>query len=197
LREVNNEKIIQKQLEEAIKLKKYLQNNTKVLETLAEIITKVFENGGKLVLFGNGGSASDAQHIAAELVGKYYLARAPLPAISLTGNISALTAIANDMDYADIFARQVGGLVKKGDAVIGLSTSGNSLNVIRGIEEAKKLGATAIAFTGEGGKLKDIADHVLTVPSSDTPRIQEAHITAGHIICYLVEKALFGTNSSK
>jgi D-sedoheptulose 7-phosphate isomerase len=195
MRKMEYQTTIQKQLEEAISLKKYLQNNTEILETIAGILTTAFKRSHKVVLFGNGGSASDAQHIAAELVGKYYLERSPLPAISLTGNISALTAIANDISYEDVFARQVNALVRKGDAVIGLSTSGNSVNVIRGIQEAQKIGAITIAFTGQGGKLKDIADYSLAVPSSDTPRIQEAHITAGHIICYLIEEALFGENS--
>jgi D-sedoheptulose 7-phosphate isomerase len=195
MRKMEYQTTIQKQLEEAISLKKYLQNNTEILETIAGILTTAFKKSHKVVLFGNGGSASDAQHIAAELVGKYYLERSPLPAISLTGNISALTAIANDISYEDVFARQVNALVRKGDAVIGLSTSGNSVNVIRGIQEAQKIGAITIAFTGQGGKLKDIADYSLAVPSLDTPRIQEAHITAGHIICYLIEEALFGENS--
>lgn len=187
--------MIQKQLEEAITLKKYLQNNNAILQNIAEKIVDVFKSGHKIVLFGNGGSAADAQHIAAELMGKYKLERPPLPAIILTGNISTLTAIANDINYSDVFARQVIGLVKRGDAVIGFSTSGNSINIIRGIEEAKKMGAVTIAFTGNRGKLKDIAEFALAIPSIDTPRIQEAHITAGHIICYLIEQALFGKNS--
>ena len=189
---MNKEKIIKQQLEDSIILKIFLQNNTGILDTIAEQIIQVFRQGNKVVLFGNGGSASDAQHIAAELVGKFYLNRPSLPAISLTGNISALTAIANDISYADIFDRQVQGIVKKGDAVIGFSTSGNSENVIRGIAKAKQIGAVTIAFTGSGGKLKELADYTLVVPSTDTPRIQEAHITAGHIICYLVEEAIFG-----
>ena len=145
-----------------------------------------------MLLFGNGGSAADAQHIACELGGKFYLDRAPLPVIALTTNTSSLTAIGNDYSYEEIFARQVRGLAKQGDIVVGISTSGNSPNVLRGIEEAKQLGAITVAFTGQGGRLKELAEYVLSVPSSDTPRIQEAHITAGHIICYLVEDTLFG-----
>jgi len=115
-----------------------------------------------------------------------------LPAIALTTNTSSLTAIGNDYGYEEVFARQVKGLVREGDIVIGISTSGNSPNVLRAIEEAKRLGVTTIAFTGQGGRLRELAEYVLSVPSKDTPRIQEAHITAGHIICYLVEEALFG-----
>lgn len=194
---MSKNKVIAKQLEDAVVINKHLQNNTEIIENIAEQLVQVFNRGNKVVLFGNGGSASDAQHIAAELVGKFYLKRPALPAISLVGNISALTAIANDLSYADIFERQVQGFVQKGDAAIGLSTSGNSENVIRGIVKAKLLGAVTISFTGSGGKLKEIADFALAVPSTDTPRIQEAHITAGHIICYLVEEAIFGDNTSK
>jgi D-sedoheptulose 7-phosphate isomerase len=194
---VSKKDVIIKQIEDAIVIKKYLQNDTSVLENIADELIKVFNRGNKVVLFGNGGSASDAQHIAAELVGKFYFNRPSLPAITLTGNISALTAIANDLSYAEIFERQVQGLVNKGDAVIGLSTSGNSENVIRGILKAKETGAVTLAFTGSAGKLKELADYTLAIPSTDTPRIQEAHITAGHIICYLIEEALFGDNRSK
>ena len=187
---------IVKQIEDSIKLKKYLQQEAKNLMAMADLLVNAFRKGNKVLLFGNGGSAADAQHIACELAGKFYLDRAPLPAIALTTNTSALTAIGNDYGYEKVFARQVKSLVKQGDVVIGISTSGNSPSVLRGVEEAKHLGATTIAFTGRGGKLKKLADHVLSVPSVDTPRIQEAHITAGHIICYLVEQALFRNRKS-
>jgi D-sedoheptulose 7-phosphate isomerase len=183
---------IVKQIEDSIELKKYLQKEAKNLVAMADLLVAAFRKGNKVLLFGNGGSAADAQHIACELAGKFYLDRAPLPAIALTTNTSALTAIGNDYSYEEIFAHQVTALVKEGDIVIGISTSGNSPNVLRGVEEAKRLGATAIAFTGQRGKLKELADYVLSIPSVDTPRIQETHITAGHIICYLVEEALFG-----
>jgi D-sedoheptulose 7-phosphate isomerase len=183
---------IVKQLEDSVKLNKYLQREAENLLRIADLLSGAFKKGNKVLLFGNGGSAADAQHIACEMAGKFYLDRPPLPAIALTTNTSSLTAIGNDYGYEEIFARQVKGLVKRGDVVIGISTSGNSPNVLRGMEEAKGLGATTIAFTGRGGKLKKLADYVLSVPSVDTPRIQEAHITAGHIICYLVEQALFG-----
>jgi len=185
-----------KQIEDSIKLKKCLQREAKNLVAMADLLVNAFKKGNKVLLFGNGGSAADAQHIACELAGKFYLDRSPLPAIALTTNTSSLTAIGNDYSYEEIFARQVRGLAKQGDVVVGISTSGNSPNVLRGVEEAKRLGATTIAFTGRAGKLKKLADYVLSVPSADTPRIQEAHITAGHIICYLVEQALFGNRKS-
>ena len=187
---------IVKQIEESIKLKKYLQQEAKNLVAMADLLVNAFKKGNKVLLFGNGGSAADAQHIACELACKFYLDRAPLPAIALTTNTSALTAIGNDYSYEEVFVRQVKSLVKQGDIVIGISTSGNSPNVLRGIKEAKHFGATTIAFTGRRGKLKELADYVLSVPSVDTPRIQEAHITAGHIICYLVEQALFENKES-
>jgi len=187
---------IVKQIEDSIELKKYLRQETKNLVAMADLLVDAFRKGNKVLLFGNGGSAADAQHIACELAGKFYLDRDPLPAIALTTNTSSLTAIANDYSYEEVFGRQVKGLVKQGDVVIGISTSGNSPNVLRGIEEAKRLGVTTIAFTGRGGRLSELADYVLSIPSGDTPRIQEAHITAGHIICYLVEQALFGNRKS-
>jgi D-sedoheptulose 7-phosphate isomerase len=190
---MDKEALIAKQIEESIHLKKQLKRNARILETIANLLTQAFKNGHKVLLFGNGGSAADAQHLACELAGKFCRDRAPLPAIALTTNTSSLTAIANDYGYDVVFARQVRGLVTPGDVVIGISTSGRSPNVLLAIEEAKQHGAVTIAFTGEGGKLKEMADYVLSVPSSDTPRIQEAHITAGHIICYLVEEALFGS----
>jgi len=187
---------ISEQIEASIELKKYLQKEANNLVAMADLLVDAFKKGNKVLLFGNGGSAADAQHIACELAGKFYLDRAPLPAIALTTNTSSLTAIGNDYSYEEVFFRQVKGLVKQGDVVIGISTSGNSPNILRGIEEAKHLGATTIAFTGQGGRLKELADYVLSIPSADTPRIQEAHITAGHIICYLVEQALFGNKKS-
>jgi len=145
--------------------------------------------------FGNGGSAADAQHLAGELVGKFYLKREALASIALTTNTSELTAIANDYDFNQVFARQVEALANPGDVVVGISTGANSLNVIKGIEEAKHRGAITIAFTGASGRKLNAngnVDYLLTVPSEDTPHIQESHIMVGHIICYLVEKELFG-----
>lgn len=186
-----------KQLEDNIALQRYLQKQTKALTTIAELLIQAFRKGKRVFLFGNGGSAADAQHIACELAGKFSRDRAPLPAIALTTNTSSLSAIANDYGYNEVFARQVRGLVKKGDMVIGISTSGNSPNVLRGIEEAKRHNAITVAFTGQDGKLKDLADYALSVPSNNTARIQEVHITAGHIVCYLVEETLFGEKEDK
>jgi len=185
-----------RQVEDSIELSRYLQREVRTLIKIADLLVDAFRRGNKVLLFGNGGSAADAQHIACELAGKFCLHRAPLPAISLTTNTSILTAVGNDYSFEEIFARQVKGLVKEGDVVIAISTSGSSPNVLRGINEAKQLGATTVAFTGQAGRLKDLADYTLSVPSKDTPRIQEAHITAGHIICYLVEQALFGKQES-
>ncbi len=185
---------IVKQIEDSIELKKYLQKEAKNLVAMANVLIDAFRKGNKVLLFGNGGSAADAQHIACELAGKFYRDRQPLPAIALNTNTSALTAIANDYGYEEVFDRQVKALARPGDVVIGISTSGNSPNVLTAIKTAKQLGAITIAFTGKGGKLKNLADYVLSIPSVDTPRVQEAHITAGHIICYLVERALFGHN---
>ena len=187
-------KAVQRQLEDVIAINKHLAGNADILLQIADQIALALSRGNKVLLFGNGGSAADAQHIAAELAGKLYRERPPLPAIALTTNTSSMTAIANDYGYQELFARQVKGLAKAGDVVIGISTSGNSANVIRGIEQAKALEAVTIVFTGSGGELRGLADYKLSIPSKDTPRIQEAHITAGHIICYLVEEALFGGN---
>ncbi|MDO8495647.1 MAG: D-sedoheptulose 7-phosphate isomerase [bacterium] len=166
-----------------------------VLIQVANSICDCYKNDKKVVLFGNGGSAADAQHIAAELVGRYTMERRSLPAIALNINTSVLTAIANDYHHHQIFERQVEGLVNPGDVVIGISTSGNSENIIRGILKAKEKEALTIAFTGrDGGKIKDVVHISFEVPSDKTPRIQEVHITAGHIICELVEQSLFGNN---
>lgn len=189
---MDHEADIVKQIEDSIGLKKHLQREAGTLVTIAEQLIQALRKGNKVLLFGNGGSAADAQHIAGELAGRFHRDRAPLPAIALTTNSSSLTAIANDYGYEYVFARQLQGLVKKGDVVIGISTSGESPSVLVAMEEAKRRGAITIAFTGQGGRLKELADYVLSIPSRDTPRIQEAHITAGHILCYLVEQALSG-----
>jgi len=149
--------------------------------------------GGKVLLFGNGGSAADSQHIAAELVGRFARERRALPALALTVNTSNLTAIANDYSFEDVFARQVEALGRPGDVAVGISTSGNSPNVVRAIESAKAAGLATEAWTGgRGGKCAQVAGLVFRAPSDATPRIQELHITVGHIVCELVEEALFG-----
>lgn len=190
------EKIIEEHLRKSIKLKTEILNDLSLLTTIKEMslaIIEAYRNKKKLILFGNGGSAADAQHIAAELVNRFELERMALPAIALTTDSSILTSIANDYDYSKVFARQAEALAEEGDVVIGISTSGSSLSVIKGIEVAKEKGAKTIGLTGKnGGELARAADLVLKVPSDDTPRIQEAHITILHIICHLVERELFG-----
>jgi D-sedoheptulose 7-phosphate isomerase len=183
---------IGKQLRDSIILKQSLFKLTGTLVKLAEVWVQSIKNGGKIIFMGNGGSAADAQHLAAELAGKFYLERDPLPSIALSVNTSVLTALGNDKGYENVFSLQVKALASPGDVVVGISTSGNSRNVCKAIEMARKIGAVTVAFTGAGGKLGTMADYTLAVPSTDTPRIQEAHITAGHLICYLVEKKLFG-----
>lgn len=180
-------------LDENIKIKNDLKSQTSLIIKIANKIISAYKDKKKLVLFGNGGSAADAQHIAAEFVGKFYKDRDSLPALAFHTNTSVITATANDFGYDLIFERQVSSFVEEGDIAIGISTSGNSPNVIKGIEKARQKGAITICFTGKKeNKLEKIADYCLKVPSSDTPRIQEGHITIGHIICYLVEKELFG-----
>jgi len=155
---------------------------------LSNMVIESLKKGGKVMLFGNGGSASDSQHIAAELVGRYQKDRAPLPAIALTTNTSILTAIANDYGYEFVFSKQVEALGQKNDIVIGISTSGKAKNVTTGIKQAKKMGNKTIVFTGgDGGEVAKLADVSLIVPSKITALIQEAHIAVGHIICELVE----------
>lgn len=190
------EKLITGKINQTIKVKQdILKDNelVKKIDVITRVIINAYKEKKKVVLFGNGGSAADAQHLACELVGKFYLERNALASIALTTNTSELTAIANDYNFNRVFARQVEALVNPGDIVIGITTSGNSLNVIEGINEAKLRGAVTIGFTGSsGGGLKENVDYLLAVPSEDTPHIQETHIMIGHIICYLVEKELFG-----
>lgn len=160
-------------------------------QRLAELAAATLAGGGKLLLFGNGGSAADAQHIAAEFVGRFRFDRAALAAIALTTDTSLLTAVANDYGFAAIFARQVEGLGRPGDLALGLSTSGNSVNVLEGLRTARAAGLHAAAFGGgDGGALPGLADPLLLVPSADTPRIQEMHILLGHALCEAVEADL-------
>ncbi|MPS49698.1 MAG: SIS domain-containing protein [Methylobacillus sp.] len=155
---------------------------------VAQAMRACLAKGGKILLFGNGGSAADSQHIAAEIVGRYKKERRGLPAIALTTDTSILTSVGNDYGFDFIFSRQVEALCLPIDLVIGFSTSGNSRNVVLGIEKAREIGAVTVAMTGgSGGKLASLCDHVLTMPTSDTPRIQEAHILIGHSLCDLVE----------
>jgi len=159
---------------------------------VTEVLLEALQRGNKPLLFGNGGSAADAQHIAAELVGRFAFDRCPLPALALSVNSSCLTAIGNDYGFEFVFARQIQALGHAGDVAIGISTSGNSPNVVCALERAKTMGLHTVGFTGRrGGKLKTLVDHCICVPSEETPRIQECHILIGHIISELVERAIF------
>lgn len=183
---------ITKRLEENASIQKDLaKSKVADIEKMAKFIISAYKTGGKVILFGNGGSAADAQHLACELVGRVVLKRQAFPAIALSTNTSTLTAVANDYGYEAVFSRQLEALVSERDVVIGISTSGDSPNVVEALKLAREKGAQTIGLTGgNGGKLAEIADLVVTVPSSSTPRIQEAHITIGHIVCELVEKEL-------
>lgn len=186
---------IKKIIKESISVKEKILNDNDFIENLENIvtiITEVFQNGGKVLFCGNGGSAADAQHLAAEFSGRFYFDRDPLFAEALHVNTSYLTAVGNDYGYEHIFSRLVKAKGENGDILIGLSTSGNSENIVKAFEQASKQDLITIGFTGEGGgKMKDVSDYLLLVPSSDTPRIQESHILLGHIICELVESNLF------
>ncbi|MBR5019913.1 MAG: D-sedoheptulose 7-phosphate isomerase [Bacteroidales bacterium] len=164
-----------------------------VISRAVDLIVSCFRNGGRVYFCGNGGSAADAQHLAAEFSGRFYFDRPVLPADALHCNTSYLTAVANDYGYDKVFARLISGLGREGDILVGLSTSGNSENILRAFEVCREKGVHTIAMTGaSGGKMKELADLLINVPSTDTPRIQEAHITVGHIICELVEQIIFG-----
>lgn len=180
---------IQEILLESIQVKEELiRNHIKEIVEIAEAVIESLKRGGKVILFGNGGSAADSQHIAAELIGRFKKDRQALPAIALTTDTSILTSLANDYGYETIFEKQIEGLAKKEDVVIAISTSGKAKNVVRAVNKAKKMGIKTISFTGKGGgELAKITDISLIVPSDSTPRIQEAHITVGHIICEIIE----------
>ena len=188
--------MIKKCIEESIEAKRRIledDNIIKMIEQVIEEFVMTIKSGGKILFAGNGGSAADAQHLAAELVGRFYLERKAMAAIALTVDTSIITAIGNDYSYDDIFSKQVEGLGKKGDLFLGISTSGNSKNIIEAVNKAKSLGMKTVSFLGkDGGKLKEMSDISIVVPSNTTPRIQEAHIMIGHIICEMVEAELFG-----
>jgi D-sedoheptulose 7-phosphate isomerase len=187
---------IKKGILESIKVKQKILENPKLLSTISQVaqeIINAFKNDKKVLLCGNGGSAADAQHIAAELSGRFYFDREPLFAEALHVNTSYLAAVANDYSYDEVFSRLVKAKGRAGYILIGISTSGNSKNVIKAIEVANAIGMITVGMTGETGvKMKDPCKYLINVPSIDTPRIQEAHIMIGHIICEIVEKELFG-----
>lgn len=190
---------IKKQIIESIEPKKAMLENDIYLnkiEDISNILIKAFKSGNKVLICGNGGSAADAQHIVGEFVSKFRIDRASLPAIALNTNTSIMTSIGNDYEYNFMFERQVEGLGKTGDVLIGISTSGNSKNITRAFIKAKSMGITTVGLLGrEGGENKEYADISFIVSSDDTPRIQESHIMIGHIICDIVEKTLFGDNN--
>ncbi|MBN1199645.1 MAG: D-sedoheptulose 7-phosphate isomerase [Bacteroidales bacterium] len=186
---------ISESIKDSIEVKQKILTNKALLDLIREVAlhcTEAFCNGNKVLFCGNGGSAADAQHLAAEFSGRFYYDRPPLPSEALHVNTSYLTAVANDYSYDEVYARIIRGSGKEGDVLIGISTSGNSANIINAFKVANEVGMITIAMTGEsGGKLKDHSDYLINVPSDDTPRIQEAQILIGHIICELVESALF------
>lgn len=182
-------------IQASIDVKTKILNDDKILQTVNDsinVIVSAFEKGNKVLFCGNGGSASDAQHLAAEFSGRFYTDRDALPAEALHCNTSYLTAVANDYSYDVIYSRILKGIGNPGDVLIGLSTSGNSKNIVKAFEMARNKKMTTIGFTGStGGKLKNLSDFLINIPSDDTPRIQECHITIGHIICQFVEQIYF------
>ena len=188
------EEIIRGAIRESTEVKIDLLNqHVSTIADLSRLLIDAFRAGGKLVLFGNGGSAADAQHVAAELVNRFQMDRNPLPAIALTTDTSILTSVGNDLAFDELFSRQVRALVQKSDVAVGISTSGDSSNVINGIIAAKERGAVTVGFTGRsGGRLKDLVDTCCHVSSESTARIQEAQITIWHALCEVIEREMFG-----
>jgi D-sedoheptulose 7-phosphate isomerase len=191
---------VSKLIEASIAAKQQLLHSADILLAVSktsEVLIDALKQGNKVLLFGNGGSAADAQHIAAELVGRFAFDRPALPALALSVNSSCVTAIGNDYGFEQVFSRQLEALARPGDVAIGISTSGNSPNVLHALVTAKKIGLHTVALTGRtGGRLSSIADHCICAPSTETPRIQECHILIGHIISELVEREIFHEESS-
>ena len=189
------QKYIKQQIRSSFETKQKIYSDDNLINKITDVAqecVKTYKDGKKTILAGNGGSAADAQHIAAELVGRYGFDRASLPSLALTTDTSNITAIGNDYGYDKVFSRQLEGMGQKGDLFIGISTSGNSLNVINAFKSAKQKDITTVALVGrDGGEMAKIADFSIVVPSSDTPRIQEAHILIGHILCDIIEKVIF------
>lgn len=189
---MHDPEVIREKIRASIRMKEAMLDQAAVLGELASVWTRSLRANGKILFFGNGGSAADAQHLACELEGRFYLDRPALPALALTVNTSSLTAIGNDYGYEVVFARQVEAIGRRGDVAVGISTSGNSANVVAALRKARELGLVTMGFTGRGGgKMRDHLDHWFPVDSDDTPRIQEGHTLAGHIICELVEREMF------
>lgn len=192
---------ITQSIAQSIEVKQFVladENFLARINTAAQMMITTLQNGGKVHFCGNGGSAADAQHLAAELSGRFYFDRPPLNAEALHCNTSYLTAVGNDYGYEYVFSRLLRGTAKSGDVVVGLSTSGNSKNILQAYRTAKEMGVGIVSLTGEtGGEMRDFSDILLNVPSCDTPRIQECHIMIGHIICEIVETTLFGNLKDK
>jgi D-sedoheptulose 7-phosphate isomerase len=192
---------IKDQIKKSYETKQTIYENEDLLnkiEKVAQMCVELYRGDKKTMLAGNGGSAADAQHIAAELVGRYGFDRPSIPSLALTTDTSNLTAIGNDYGYDQVFSRQLEGMGQKGDIFIGISTSGNSVNIVKAFQSAKQKGITTVALTGrDGGEMAKLADVALVVPSNSTPRIQEAHILIGHILCDIIEKEIFGDGVSK
>lgn len=186
---------IKKIIQASVEVKQQVLQNEKLLATIdktVDVIVKAFQNGNHVYFCGNGGSAADAQHLAAEFSGRFYINRKALPAEALHCNTSYLTAVANDYSYDVVYSRMIDGIGKEGDVLIGLSTSGNSKNIVKSFEKAKEKKITTVGFTGaSGGAMRSCSDYLINIPSDDTPRIQESHILVGHIICQLVEEKYF------
>ncbi len=187
------EDIIIRSFRESSRVKEiFVNENLSRLVKVIDIITQALSGGNKILLFGNGGSAADSQHIAAEFINRFLIERPPLPAIALSTDTSVITSIANDYDFSEIFSKQIKALGHEGDIAWGMSTSGSSPNVIKAFEVASRLGMTTIAFTGkDGGRMAEIVDFCLNVSSNSVPHIQEAHITAGHVVCDMIDYKLF------
>lgn len=196
---VKNQMIMQEKIKQiinsSIAVKQSVLNDKALMETVERVaseMVKCLKNGNRIYFCGNGGSAADAQHLAAEFSGRFYTDRRALPAEALHCNTSYLTAVANDYSYDVVYARLIDGIANEGDFVVGLSTSGNSGNIVKAFEVARTKKVITVGFTGkEGGKMKPLSDYLINVPSTDTPRIQESHIMLGHIICQLVEELYF------
>lgn len=182
-------------IKDSISVKESILSNVKLLETLQgtiEVIISAYKSNHRIYFCGNGGSAADAQHLAAEFTGRFYTDRLALPAEALHCNTSYLTAVGNDYGFDEVYARMIRGIGNNGDVLIGLSTSGNSTNIVKAFVAAREKGITTVGFTGEnGGELKEFSDYLLNIPSKDTPRIQESHILLGHILCQFVEAGVF------
>ena len=190
-REVTHQSAIETIWNEHLQVATALRSLAPAVDRVVAVVARAMAAGGVLLVCGNGGSAADAQHIAAELTGRFFRDRKPLPALALHGNTSSLTAIGNDYGYDEVFAREVGAHGRTGDVLLAISTSGNSRNIVRAIEAARDKGMAVIGLTGEsGGKMRDLCDVCLCVPSISTPRIQECHILIGHTICELLEQIL-------